>query len=126
MERHNKHSALLGCSFDHSLRRLIHINEYVIKTRTVKSCNDLNKKCISRKRSDTVGPTPSQNVHAVSAYFLYPVYTIQPVVKPLAECLFTRCNQLSNRLYNRLSNRLYRVNGVLRARVFSALFNTGK
>ena len=43
-----------------------------------------------------------------------PVYTIQPVVKPVVkrvwqpvECLYTRYNQLSNRF----DNRLYRVNG---------------
>ena len=40
-----------------------------------------------------------------------PVYTIQPVVKPV-ECLYTRYNRLSNRLYNRFDNRLYRVNGI--------------
>jgi len=49
-----------------------------------------------------------------------PVYTIQPVVKPVeqlvaqpVECLFTRCSRLFNRLLNRFDNRLYRVNGVL-------------
>jgi len=54
---------------------------------------------------------------------LSPVYTIQPVVKPVAGLttgwtnsgcsLFTRISRLSNRLYNRFDNRLYRVNGVL-------------
>jgi len=45
---------------------------------------------------------------------LYPVYTIQLVVKPVeqpVECLFTRCS----RLFNQLFNRLYRVNGLLDA-----------
>jgi len=41
-----------------------------------------------------------------ASVYLYPVYTIQLVAK-LAECLFTRCS----RLFNRLFNRLYRVNG---------------
>jgi len=47
---------------------------------------------------------------------LNPVYTIQPVVKPVeqrvgqpVECLFTRCSQL----FNRFDNRLYRADGVL-------------
>jgi len=50
---------------------------------------------------------------------LYPVYTIQLVVKPVeqpVECLFTRCsrllNQLFNRFDNRFDNRLCRVNGL--------------
>jgi len=50
---------------------------------------------------------------------LKPVYTIQPVVKPVVipvwqpvECLYARYNRLSNQLYNRFDNRLYRVNGV--------------
>jgi len=51
---------------------------------------------------------------------LLPVYTIQPVVKPVVrqvwqpgKCLYTRYNRLStplsNRLSNRFNNRLYRV-----------------
>ena len=43
---------------------------------------------------------------------LSPVYTIQPVVKPvwqLVKCLYTRHNRLSNWLSNRFENRLYRV-----------------
>ena len=41
-----------------------------------------------------------------------PVYTIQPVVKPVwqpVKCLYTRYNRLSNRLSNRSYNWLYRV-----------------
>ena len=44
-----------------------------------------------------------------------PLYTIQPVVKPVeqpaASCKQT-FNRSSNRLFNRFDNRLYRVNGV--------------
>jgi len=47
---------------------------------------------------------------------LNPVYTIQPVVKPVlqpvASCMQT-FHRLSNGLYNRFDNRLYRVNGAL-------------
>ena len=36
---------------------------------------------------------------------------MQPV-EQLVECLYTRYNRMSNRLFNRFDNRLYRVNGV--------------
>jgi len=54
--------------------------------------------------------------------FLNPVYTIQPVVKPVVkrvlqpvECLCTRYNRLSIRFDNdnRFDNRLHRVSGAL-------------
>ena len=54
---------------------------------------------------------------------LSPVYTIQPVVKPVVQlsnrfdnrvkCSYTRYNRLSNPFDNRYDNWLYRVNGVL-------------
>ena len=51
---------------------------------------------------------------------LYPVYTIQPVVKPVVQSVWQQavsCKQTSNRLSNgfdnRFDNRLYRVNGAL-------------
>ena len=50
---------------------------------------------------------------------LYPVYTIQPVVKPVEQAVgqpVVSCIQTSNRLknqfYNRFDNQLYCVNGV--------------
>jgi len=60
--------------------------------------------------------------------YLYCVYTIQPVVKPVvrsvgqpaASCIQT-FNRLSNRLYNRFDSMLYRVNGVLEFNTCSRL-----
>ena len=51
---------------------------------------------------------------------LSPVYTIQPVVKPIwqpVKCLYTGYNRMSQ--YNRFDNRLYRVNGVLHRQLSS-------
>jgi len=87
---------------------------------------------MTKSRGPTTEPwgTPQEEVHcwvglgrcvlkpiraSVILYALYPVYTIQPVVKPVqqpVECLFTRCS----RLFNRFHNRLYRVNGALEFR----------
>jgi len=44
--------------------------------------------------------------------FFRPIYTIQPVVKPVEQPAAS-CKETFNRLFNRFDNRLYRVNGVL-------------